>query len=227
MSKIDDYLERYLIEHGDYKETLKLKRRRFIIASIIIILLFIAVNPLVRIREAYVYKFKNYAANNKDINLFEGTLLDVNTSKKENIEENKKESKTYTSKYPKPIEGVVTNNYSNSHTGIDIQGEHRSNIIAIEDGTVTFAGIQSGYGNCVEIKHKDENGNVFYSFYAHLYQIIVKQNDKVKMFDVIGKEGGDPKNDPNPGNSTGHHLHFEIRTAPGYGSQVNPTKYIF
>ncbi|MCI8833035.1 MAG: M23 family peptidase, partial [Clostridia bacterium] len=42
---------------------------------------------------------------------------------------------------------------------------------------------------------------------------------------IIGLEGG-AKTDPNPGTSTGHHLHFEIRTASGNGHSIDPTKYI-
>ena len=44
--------------------------------------------------------------------------------------------------------------------------------------------------------------------------------------DVIGLEGGDPVKDENPGLSTGHHLHFEIRNASGYGNSLNPHDYI-
>lgn len=43
---------------------------------------------------------------------------------------------------------------------------------------------------------------------------------------VIWKEVGDPSSHPNPGSSTGHHLHFEIRNASGYGNDVNPNDYI-
>ena len=90
---------------------------------------------------------------------------------------------------------------------------------------MTFAGVQNGFGNCIEIKHI-VNGETIYSFYAHLSKINVKSGDKVKQGEVIGLEGGDPESDPNPGNSTGHHLHFEIRKASGYGNDVDPTKYI-
>ena len=119
-----------------------------------------------------------------------------------------------------PITGIV-----DKHTGIDISGIHHTEILAVSDGEVTFAGVQNGFGNCIEIKHV-VNGETIYSFYAHLSKINVKSGDKVTQGKVIGLEGGDPETDPNPGNSTGHHLHFEIRNASGYRNDVDPTKYI-
>ena len=119
-----------------------------------------------------------------------------------------------------PTTGIVK-----KHTGIDIAGTHHTEILAVADGEVTFAGVQNGFGNCIEIKHI-VNGETIYSFYAHLSKINVKSGDKVKQGEVIGLEGGDPESDSNPGNSTGHHLHFEIRKASGYGNDVDPTKYI-
>lgn len=136
---------------------------------------------------------------------------------------------TSTKKYIYPVNGVVTSEYgyrsypySGFHTGIDISCyTHRDNVLAIADGVVTFAGSQNGYGNCIEIKHEFENETI-YSFYAHLFSINVYEGKKVLQGDIIGNEGGDPYTDPNPGNSTGHHLHFELRKASGYGNDINP-----
>lgn len=50
--------------------------------------------------------------------------------------------------------------------------------------------------------------------------------DKISIGEKIGNEGGDPNTDPNPGSSTGHHLHFEMRKASGYGNDINPESYI-
>ncbi len=110
------------------------------------------------------------------------------------------------------------------HAGIDLVGEHHTEILAVADGIVTYAGIQNGYGNCIEIKHSI-NGETIYSFYAHLSEIDVKVGEKVEAGDIIGLEGG-AKEDDNPGNSTGHHLHFEIRTDTGSGHSIDPRKYI-
>ena len=111
------------------------------------------------------------------------------------------------------------------HTGIDLAGTHHTEILAVADGEVTYAGVQNGFGNCVEIKHI-VNGETVYSFYAHLSKINVKVGDNVEQGAIIGLEGGDPETDPNPGSSTGHHLHFEIRSASGYGNDVDPNDYI-
>lgn len=112
------------------------------------------------------------------------------------------------------------------HTGIDLSGVHRDNVLAVEKGTVTFAGVQNGYGNCIEIKHIID-GQELYTFYAHLSAIGVINGQEVEQGFIIGKEGGDPRTDQNAGNSTGHHLHFEIRTASGYGNAINPKEFIY
>ena len=106
----------------------------------------------------------------------------------------------------------------------DLVGEHHTEILTIADGVVTYAGVQNGYGNCVEIKH-NINGKTLYSFYAHLSKIEVKVGQKVEAGEIIGLEGG-AETDPNHGTSTGHHLHFEIRTASGSGHSINPNDYI-
>ena len=132
-------------------------------------------------------------------------------------------SYTITSEYGYRVH-PTTGEYK-KHTGIDLAGTHHTEILAVADGEVTYAGVQNGFGNCVEIKHI-VNGETIYSFYAHLSKIDVKAGDTVKQGDIIGLEGGDPESDPNPGSSTGHHLHFEIRKASGYGNDVDPNNYI-
>ena len=129
---------------------------------------------------------------------------------------------------------VITSNYgyrinpitgeNKLHAGIDIVGTWHTEILSVADGIVTYAGVQSGYGNCVEIKHT-VNGETVYSFYAHLSEIRVKVGEEVSQGTVIGLEGG-AQSDPNHGSSTGHHLHFEIRSASGSGHSMNPTEYI-
>lgn len=115
-------------------------------------------------------------------------------------------------------------NASNNHSGIDIacSPSNYHNVIAALDGTVIEVvdgysegrNQSAGYGNHVRIQHN--NGNV--TIYGHMYinSITVAVGDQVKQGQVIGKMG-------NSGNSTGTHLHFEIRTN---GSAVDPTNFI-
>ena len=110
------------------------------------------------------------------------------------------------------------------HSGIDMVGEHHGNIYAVESGQVTYAGVQSGYGNCIEIKHI-VNGVTIYSFYAHLSEIDVNVGEYVTQGSIIGLEGG-AQTDQNHGTSTGHHLHFELRSESGSGHSLNPHDYL-
>ncbi len=129
---------------------------------------------------------------------------------------------TITSTYGKRVHPITGE--EKLHSGIDLVGEHHTEILSVLGGTVTYAGEQNGYGNCIEIKHI-VNGETIYSFYAHLSEIKIKAGEKVKKGQVIGLEGG-AETDEGHGTSTGHHLHFEIRTASGGGHSVDPTKYI-
>lgn len=131
---------------------------------------------------------------------------------------------------------VITANYGlydpwntgtyTKHTGIDLSGIHRDNVLAVEKGIVVFVGVKNGYGNCVELKHEID-GKILYTFYGHLSSIGVRENQEVEQGYIIGKEGGDPYTDLNAGNSTGHHLHFEVRTSKEYGSDIDPKNLIF
>ena len=109
---------------------------------------------------------------------------------------------------------------------MDLAGKWHSNIMAVKDGTVVFAGVQRGYGNCVEIEHIDESGNTFFTFYAHLARIDVVKDQNVIQGNIIGIQGGDPNKDPNPGYSTGTHLHFEIRLTLN-GDYQNARPYLY
>lgn len=103
-----------------------------------------------------------------------------------------------------PTDGPHTisgNNYSGSHLGIDITASTSTAVLASGGGVVVFAGFsQYGYGNVVQIDHMDG----FATVYAHLSQINVSQCQVVYGGQVIGMAGS-------TGNSTGVHLHFEVR----------------
>ena len=91
------------------------------------------------------------------------------------------------------------------HTGIDYACPIGTSILASEEGTVILAGWDNtGYGNMVVVRHPDLN----VSIYAHLSLISVKVSQKVRQGEKIGESG-------NTGNSTGPHLHFEMRGPDG------------
>lgn len=92
-----------------------------------------------------------------------------------------------------PITGKVS-----FHTGIDLAGAWRSEIMNVYAGKVVFAGVKVGYGNCVQIYHATPTGTEFYTLYAHLARIDVVPNQMIQAGTVIGLQGGDPRRDPNP-----------------------------
>jgi murein DD-endopeptidase MepM/ murein hydrolase activator NlpD len=97
------------------------------------------------------------------------------------------------------------------HKGVDLVSGNRT-IKAADAGSVSFAGVQNGYGNVVIVDH--HNGYVTY--YGHLSKISVSVGQKVGQGSQIGVMGS-------TGRSTGTHLHFEIRKN---GTAVNPMKYL-
>ena len=134
------------------------------------------------------------------------------------------EGETYKITSPYGTRKHPTTGEESKHTGIDIRASWHIGIRAVAEGEVVFAGDGGAFGNAVEIKHII-NGEEIYTFYGHLSQIDVKVGDKVKQGERIGQEGGDASDD-NPGNSTGHHLHFEVRKKSGYGNDDNPNYYL-
>ncbi|MEQ6028029.1 M23 family metallopeptidase [Streptomyces salinarius] len=110
--------------------------------------------------------------------------------------------------------------WAHKHSGQDFAVPIGTNVVATHGGTVVKAGGNGAgdgpaYGNAIVIKH----GNGTYSQYAHLSKINVKIGQVVKTGQSIAKSG-------NTGNSSGPHLHFEIRTTPNYGSAVDPVAFL-
>ncbi len=119
-----------------------------------------------------------------------------------------------------PVTGTVTSRYgareetevvSANHAGIDIGANTGTPIYAAMDGTVTVSSEEGEYGKHIDI----ENGEVL-TRYAHCSKLLVKEGQKVKQGDKIAEVGS-------TGNSTGPHLHFEIRRE---NRTVNPEKII-
>jgi murein DD-endopeptidase MepM/ murein hydrolase activator NlpD len=86
------------------------------------------------------------------------------------------------------------------HTGVDYAAPTGTPIRSVGDGTVEFAGVQRGYGNVVEIAHRDGKSTL----YAHMSRIDVRKGQRIGQGDRIGAVGS-------TGWSTGPHLHFEFR----------------
>jgi murein DD-endopeptidase MepM/ murein hydrolase activator NlpD len=161
-------------------------------------------------------------------------LVEKTQSNADSSTENEQNVENTTFTLPMKTEYTITSEYGyrthpttgeyKKHTGIDISGVWHTEIYSVADGEVVEAGVDESFGNYVEIKHI-VNGEAIYSFYAHLSRIDVTVGQTVAQGEQIGLEGG-AESDENHGNSTGHHLHFEIRTASGYGNDVDPSTYL-
>ncbi|MDX2561637.1 LysM peptidoglycan-binding domain-containing M23 family metallopeptidase [Streptomyces sp. TX20-6-3] len=118
-----------------------------------------------------------------------------------------------------PVDGGMSTPYraagsmwsSGYHTGVDFMASTGTTIVAVGPGTVYSAGDGGAYGNQVVIQHADGT----FSQYAHLSSISVSAGQTVSGGEQIGLSGA-------TGNVTGPHLHFEIRTGPDYGSDIDP-----
>ncbi|MFQ9264847.1 MAG: M23 family metallopeptidase [Clostridia bacterium] len=119
-----------------------------------------------------------------------------------------------------PVSGTISSRYgvsssirSSKHTGLDIAANQGTQIKVVADGTVTCASYSGSYGYLVKVDH----GNGVETWYAHTSKMYVKEGQEVKAGDVIALVGS-------TGNSTGPHLHFEVRIN---GEHVNPQNYLY
>jgi len=108
-----------------------------------------------------------------------------------------------------PVPGAST-----YHRAIDIGLPVGTAIFSSADGYVVTKGYSSVRGYYVMVKHADN----LYTFYQHLSSISVSSGQNVKRGQQIAKSGSS-------GIGSGPHLHFEVRTGPYYGSEVNPLNY--
>lgn len=104
---------------------------------------------------------------------------------------------------------------SGYHTGVDFVVPTGTPLKAVGAGTVVSAGWGGAYGNQVVIRLNDG----YYAQYAHLSQLSVPAGQTVTAGQQVGLSGA-------TGNVTGPHLHFEIRTTPNYGSDIDPVGYL-
>jgi murein DD-endopeptidase MepM/ murein hydrolase activator NlpD len=108
--------------------------------------------------------------------------------------------------------GQCGSHWSACHTGLDFAAPQGRPAMAATDGTVTFSGVDGPYGNLVRVL--DANGVA--TWYAHLDELLVEQGSRVRAGDVVGLVGA-------TGNSTGPHLHFEVRLPASRSDAGTPT----
>jgi len=120
----------------------------------------------------------------------------------------------------RPISGTITSRFGaassrrvSRHTGLDIAASTGTKIKAAAGGTVTFSGYKGSFGYMVVINH----GNGVETYYAHCSKLYVSAGQKVNQGDIIAAVG-------NTGNSTGPHLHLEVRVN---GVAYNPQNYVY
>lgn len=107
---------------------------------------------------------------------------------------------------------------SGGHTGVDFAAAGGTEIYAIADGVVTVSGWHYSYGNYVQVYHgTDDQGNSYASLYAHMFQTpSVSEGQTVTQGQLLGYVGS-------TGNSTGNHLHLELRVN---NARTNPLNYV-
>lgn len=120
----------------------------------------------------------------------------------------------------KPVSGTITSRYGNrssirssAHTGLDIAAPNGTPIKAAASGTVIFAGKKGSYGNLIIVSH----GNGVQTYYGHCSSLVASVGQTVSQGQIIAKVGS-------TGNSTGNHLHLEVRIN---GASVNPQNYVY
>lgn len=119
-----------------------------------------------------------------------------------------------------PVTGTISSRYGvrsrirrSNHTGLDIAATTGTPIKVMADGVVTNASYSGSYGKLIKVDH----GNGVETWYAHTSKMYVKKGQEVKAGDEIATVGS-------TGNSTGPHLHLEIRLN---GEHINPQKYVY
>lgn len=117
----------------------------------------------------------------------------------------------------RPVSGTITSRFGargrSTHTGLDIANNKGTPIKAAAGGTVTYSGWKGSYGNLIIITH----GNGVQTYYAHCSELYVTAGTKVSQGQKIAAVGS-------TGNSTGPHLHLEIRVN---GVAQNPQNYLY
>lgn len=146
------------------------------------------------------------------------------TPDKEQHKATTEQAKPATAEFTAPVSGVSPSTAyrasgaswaSGYHTGVDFPVATGTAVRAVTRARVESAGWADAYGYQVVLKHHDGR----YSQYAHLSAISVRPGQQVDPGQAVGRSGS-------TGNSSGPHLHFELRTGAGYGSDIDPLAYL-
>ena len=120
----------------------------------------------------------------------------------------------------RPVSGIISSRFgarssirSSAHTGLDIATSTGTPVLAAASGTVTFSGRKGSYGNLLVITHS----NGVQTYYGHCSKLYVSAGTTVTQGQTVAAVGS-------TGNSTGPHLHFEIRVN---GVAYNPQNYLY
>ena len=117
----------------------------------------------------------------------------------------------------RPVSGIITSRFGyrgrGTHTGLDIAASQGTAIHAVSGGKVIFSGDKGSYGKLVIVDH----GNGIQTYYAHCSALYVSSGAQVSQGQTIAAVGS-------TGNSTGPHLHLEIRVN---GVAQNPQNYLY
>ena len=172
-----------------------------------------------QINEKYTESIENVDTNNLEV-----ATASVENAAKEIKEENENKDALAIVNNIKlsvlPVTGRITSRYGersslrrSTHTGLDIACTTGTDIKVVSNGTVTFSGKKGSYGNLIIVDH----GNGVETWYGHCSKLYEKVGNTVNAGDIIAAVGS-------TGNSTGPHLHFEIRIN---GECVNPQNYVY
>ncbi|MFI7240523.1 M23 family metallopeptidase [Streptomyces qinglanensis] len=101
------------------------------------------------------------------------------------------------------------------HTGVDLAVRVGTPVRSVGPGAVVAAGWAGDYGKAVTVRMEDG----MYLLFAHLSEVYVREGAAVRAGTWLGRSG-------NTGHSTGPHLHFEVREQRGYGSDIDPVRYL-
>lgn len=168
---------------------------------------------------------KTYTKNVEEIKTIElGNILNsiTNKIKEDKIETKKQQESTLNGVYlaVNPVSGHITSRFGSrevirdhEHKGLDIATKTGTPIKAVATGKIIHSGTMGGYGNLVIIDH----GKGVKTYYGHCSELYVKNGETVKAGQIIASVGS-------TGNSTGSHLHLEIRLN---NEILNPLKYLY